>query len=97
MKGQKAHSLWQVEVVRVQTFQFGRQTLIGKICGYVNFYLFAFLRALMLRDEPICYVMMITPPYLGVLARLVSKFGESTSIRTYPFKSYKGPTPIFAV
>ena len=63
-----------VEVVRVPTFRFGRRTLIGKLCDYASFYLFAFFRALMVRGKPTCYVALTTPPYLGVLARLVSKF-----------------------
>ncbi len=64
----------EVEVVRVPTFRFGRQTLLGKLCDYASFYLFAFLRALIFRGKPTCYVAMTTPPYLGVIARLVSKF-----------------------
>ncbi|MGC6458305.1 MAG: glycosyltransferase family 4 protein [Akkermansiaceae bacterium] len=73
-KGQDTDSSVQVEVVRVPTFRFGRQTLIGKLCDYASFYLFAFLRAFMVKGKPTCYVAMTTPPYLGVLARLVSKF-----------------------
>ncbi|MDB4432934.1 glycosyltransferase family 4 protein [Akkermansiaceae bacterium] len=71
---QDADSFGKVEVVRVPTFRFGRQTLIGKLCDYASFYLFAFLRALTVRGQPTCYVALTTPPYLGVLARLVSKF-----------------------
>ena len=73
-EGQDTASLGKVEVVRVPTFRFGRQTLIGKLCDYASFYLFAFFRALMVRGQPTCYVALTTPPYLGVLARLVSKF-----------------------
>ena len=71
---QDSNSSVQVEVVRVPTFRFGRQSLIGKLCDYASFYLFAFLRAFMVKGKPTCYVAMTTPPYLGVLARLVSKF-----------------------
>ena len=73
-EGQDTDPSGQVEVVRVPTFRFGRQTLIGKLCDYTSFYLFAFLRAFMIKGKPTCYVAMTTPPYLGVLARLVSKF-----------------------
>lgn len=71
---QDSNSSGHAEVVRVPTFRFGRQTLIGKLCDYASFYLFAFLRALIFRGKPTCYVAMTTPPYLGVIARLVSKF-----------------------
>ena len=61
-------------MVRVPTFRFGRQTLIGKLCDYASFYLIAFWYALIVKGRPTCYVAMTTPPYLGVIARLVSKF-----------------------
>ena len=64
----------QVEVIRVPAFRFGRQTVLGKLCDYASFYLFAFFGALTVRGRPTCYVGMTTPPYLGVLARFVSKF-----------------------
>lgn len=64
----------QVCVVRVPTFRFGRQTVLGKLCDYASFYLFACWCALTVKGRPTCYVAMTTPPYLGVLARLVSKF-----------------------
>ncbi|MDA7493407.1 hypothetical protein OAL12_00240 [Akkermansiaceae bacterium] len=73
-KEQDSNSDDHVEVVRVPTFRFGRQTLIDKLCDYASFFLFAFFRALMVKGKPTCYVAMTTPPYLGVLARLVSKF-----------------------
>ena len=73
-KEQGADSSDQVEVVRVPTFRFGRQTLIGKLCDYASFYLIAFWYALIVKGRPTCYVAMTTPPYLGVIARLVSKF-----------------------
>lgn len=63
----------KVEVVRVPTFRFGRRTLIGKLCDYASFYLIAFWYALIVKGKPTCYVSLTTPPYLGVLARLVSK------------------------
>lgn len=72
--GQDTGYSGEVEVVRVPTFRFGRQTLIGKLCDYASFYLFALLYAFMVRGKPTGYVAMTTPPYLGVLARLVSKF-----------------------
>ncbi|MDB4586216.1 glycosyltransferase family 4 protein [Akkermansiaceae bacterium] len=72
--GQDIGSSGKVEVVRVPTFRFGRQTLIGKVCDYASFYLFALLYALAVKGKPTCYVALTTPPYLGLLARLVSKF-----------------------
>lgn len=73
-EGQDTDSSGQVEIVRVPTFRFGRQTLIGKLCDYASFYLFALIYTFMVKGKPTCYVAMTTPPYLGVLARLVSKF-----------------------
>ena len=73
-EGQYTGASSQVEVVQVPTFRYGRQTLIGKLCDYASFFLFALLHALMVKGKPTCYVAMTTPPYLGVLTRLVSKF-----------------------
>ena len=73
-KEQYADSSGHVEVVQVPTFRFGRQTLIGKLCDYASFYLIAFWYALIIKGKPRCYVALTTPPYLGVLVRLVSKF-----------------------
>ncbi len=73
VKEQDANSSDRVEVVLVPTFCFGRRTLIGKLCDYASFYLIAFWYALNVKGKPTCYVSLTTPPYLGVLARLVSK------------------------
>jgi len=72
--GQDAGPSGPIKVVRVPTFRFGRQTLLAKLCDYASFYLFALMYAFMVRGKPTCYVAMTTPPYLGVLARLVSRF-----------------------
>lgn len=69
-----AESLKKLELIRVPAYYFGRRTFLGKLCDYTSFYLFALFCALTVRGRPTCYVAMTSPPYLGLLARFVSKF-----------------------
>jgi glycosyltransferase involved in cell wall biosynthesis len=61
-------------IIRIGATRFGRRTFIGKLCDYVSYYAGTAWRLLRLRPGPERIVAMTTPPYLSVLARVISKF-----------------------
>jgi len=63
----------QPTVVRLRASRFGRRTFVGKLADYVSFYLGAAWKLLMLHPRPDRIIALTTPPYLSLLARLVSK------------------------
>ncbi|MCW1887330.1 glycosyltransferase family 4 protein [Luteolibacter flavescens] len=64
----------QVQVVRIGATKFGRGTFVGKLADYASYYLGVAWKLLTLDPKPDRVVALTTPPYLSVLARLVTKF-----------------------
>lgn len=62
-----------VEVIRIGTTKFGRGTFAGKLADYASYYLGVAWKLLTLDPKPNRVVALTTPPYLSVLARLVTK------------------------
>lgn len=60
-------------VLRVGATAFGRATSAGKLLDYASFYLGVAWRLALLRPRPQRIVALTTPPYLSVLARVVSR------------------------
>ena len=63
----------RVAVVRIGATKFGRGTVVGKLLDYASFYVGVIWRLLVMRPRPERMVALTTPPYLSVVARLVSK------------------------
>ena len=63
-----------VSVVRIGATRFGRSSFLGKLADYLSFYLGVALVILRRRPRPERVVVLTTPPYLSVLARLAGKF-----------------------
>jgi colanic acid biosynthesis glycosyl transferase WcaI len=62
-----------VDVVRVRATRFGREIFLGKLLDYFSYYLgVAWYLAVML-PQPNRIVALTTPPYLSLLARVMSK------------------------
>jgi len=62
-----------VNVIRVGTTTYGRGTFVRKLADYASFYVGAAWKLLTLRPRPDRVVVLTTPPYLSVLARLLTK------------------------
>lgn len=62
-----------VSVVRIGASSFGRSTFLGKLADYVSFYLAVALVMIRRRPRPDRVVVLTTPPYLSVLARLAGR------------------------
>ena len=62
-----------IRIHRIRASRFGRGTFIGKLVDYVSYYLATGWKLLTLRPRPDRIVALTTPPYLSVLARLISK------------------------
>ncbi len=63
-----------IHIVRIPATQFGRSSAIHKLIDYASFYLMVAWKLATLRPDPDRVVALTTPPYLSVLARLISKF-----------------------
>lgn len=62
-----------ISVVRLGATGFGRRSHFGKMTDYLTFYLSAAARLATMTPAPDRIVSLTTPPYLSVLARLLSK------------------------
>ena len=62
-----------IHIHRIRASRFGRGTFIGKLLDYVSYYFGTGWKLLTLRPRPDRIVALTTPPYLAVLARLMSK------------------------
>ncbi|WP_193212274.1 glycosyltransferase [Luteolibacter marinus] len=67
------HSHAGLQVIRIGATRFGRGTFIGKLGDYASFYLGVAWRLLTLSPKPDRVLVLTTPPYLSVLARILSK------------------------
>ena len=63
-----------IHIVRIPATQFGRGSAIYKLIDYASFYLMVAWKLATLRPDPDRVVALTTPPFLSVLARLISKF-----------------------
>lgn len=63
-----------VTVVRIGASTFGRASFMGKLADYLSFYLAVGLVIGCRRPRPDRVVVLTTPPYLSVLARLAGRF-----------------------
>ena len=63
-----------IHIIRIPATQFGRGSAIHKLIDYASFYLMVAWKLATLRPDPDRVVALTTPPYLSVLARLISKF-----------------------
>jgi glycosyltransferase involved in cell wall biosynthesis len=59
-----------VEILRVRSTKFGRQSLLGRLLDYASFYVSAIVVSLRARRED-CFVVLTDPPLLSVLAAVV--------------------------
>lgn len=62
-----------VSVLRIGASSFGRASFAGKLADYLSFYLAVALVIVRRRPRPDRVVVLTTPPYLSVLARLAGK------------------------
>ena len=62
-----------VRIVRIGATRFGRGTFVGKLLDYASYYCVGGWRLLTVQPKPDRIIALTTPPYLSVLARLVSK------------------------
>ncbi|CAN5477075.1 glycosyltransferase family 4 protein [soil metagenome] len=62
-----------VQVVRIRGSSFGRATFLGKLADYLSFYSGVAWALVALWPQPDRIVALTTPPYLSVLARVLSK------------------------
>jgi colanic acid biosynthesis glycosyl transferase WcaI len=62
-----------LSVVRIGATRFGRSSFVGKLADYFSFYLAVAVVILLRRPRPDRVVVLTTPPYLSVLARLAGK------------------------
>ncbi|MCX6868828.1 MAG: glycosyltransferase family 4 protein [Verrucomicrobia bacterium] len=61
-------------IIRIRAFRFGRGTLLGKMLDYASYDAGVAWKLLTMRPAPERIVALTTPPYLSVLARLISRF-----------------------
>ena len=59
-----------VEILRVRSTKFGRQSFLGRLLDYASFYVSAIVVSLRARRED-CLVVLTDPPLLSVLAAVV--------------------------
>lgn len=62
----------RVKVVRLWASGFGRQSFIGKLNDYVTFYAGLAWKLITIRPKPDMILALTTPPYIGLLVRVVS-------------------------
>lgn len=62
-----------LRVIRIRATRFGRGTFLGKLADYVSYYAGVAWRLWWLNPRPDRVVALTTPPYLGVLARAMSR------------------------
>lgn len=60
-------------LVRVGATRFGRGTVVGKLMDYLSYYVGVMWKLWVMRPGPERVVALTTPPYLSVVARVVSK------------------------
>jgi hypothetical protein len=60
-------------VIRIGATRFGRGTMVGKLLDYASFYGGVIWRLGMMNPRPTRVVALTTPPYLSVVARVMSK------------------------
>jgi len=60
-------------IIRLGASRFGRGSFVGKLADYASYYFGAAWTLLTLHPRPARIIALTTPPYLSVLARLVSK------------------------
>ena len=73
MPAREAGTFSQLCIIRIGASKFGRSTFAGKLLDYTSYYLGATWKLLTLRVRPDRVVALTTPPYLSVIARLISK------------------------
>ena len=62
-----------VRVIRLGSTAFGRNTFAGKLADYTFFYVGVAWQLAFVRPKPDRFVALTTPPFLSILARLISK------------------------
>lgn len=62
-----------IRIERIRATGFGRGSAVAKLADYLTFYLGVALKLATLKPRPDRVVALTTPPYLSVLARLISK------------------------
>ncbi len=62
-----------IHIIRLSASRFGRGSFVGKLLDYASYYFGAAWKLLLLHPRPGRIIALTTPPYLSVLARLVSK------------------------
>jgi colanic acid biosynthesis glycosyl transferase WcaI len=68
-----------VHIHRVGATGFGRSRKIGRLLDWLSFYMLAMWRALRLKKMDVC-VAMTTPPFIALIAFLLSKFKGTRSV-----------------
>jgi glycosyltransferase involved in cell wall biosynthesis len=63
----------RLRIVRIGATKFGRGSFVGKLLDYASYFAGVAWKLLTMRPVPQRIVALTTPPYLSVLARLVSK------------------------
>jgi colanic acid biosynthesis glycosyl transferase WcaI len=63
-----------IRVERIRATGFGRGSSAGKLADYLTFYLGVAVKLMTLRLRPDRVVALTTPPYLSILARILSRF-----------------------
>jgi hypothetical protein len=61
----------RIRILRIKATRFGRGTFVGKVVDYLSYYVGVAWKLMFLRPDRI--VALTTPPYLSVLARVMSK------------------------
>jgi len=64
----------KLRIIRIGASKFGRGSFAGKLMDYASYYVGVALKLLTLRPRPDRIVALTTPPYLSLLARLMSKW-----------------------
>ncbi|MCX6874253.1 MAG: hypothetical protein NTW21_10665 [Verrucomicrobia bacterium] len=72
-RGEAATPYQHPRIIRIGATTFGRGSFTGKLLDYASYYLGVSWKLLAMRPAPERIVAMTTPPYLSVLARLISK------------------------
>jgi len=69
-----------IRIIRIGATRFGRGTFVGKLVDYLSFYLGVMWKLLTMRPRPNRIVALTTPPYLAVVARLMSKLRRADHV-----------------
>jgi len=67
------HDFASPRIIRIGATRFGRGTFLGKLFDYASYWVGVSWKLLTLRPAPQRIVALTTPPYLSVLARVMSK------------------------